>query len=157
MITSRLRDFIAKAERKGRITFGDVKRLQRNVLPDGIAEREELELLLALERKIGRADATFADWLVAAAADFVVWGERPTGVVAAAARRWLEALVCALPPTRTGLRILREVTREAAFAEPQGEDEAPAFPRGSVTTNSVNSPGALATSIAPPCCLTTMS
>lgn len=156
MITSRLRDFIAKAERKGRITFGDVKRLQRNVLPDGIGEREELELLLALECKIGRADAAFADWLVAAAADFVVWGERPTGVVAAAAQRWLE-LVCASPATRTGLRILREVTREAAFAEPQGEDEAPAFPRGSVTTNSVNSPGALATSIAPPCCLTTMS
>jgi hypothetical protein len=112
-----LREFNAQIISKGRITFGDVKRLQRNILPDGICARDDVELLLALDRVVSRADRTWGDYLVAAVTDFVVWGERPTGYVDADAGRWLNRLLLAGEPTRTALRIAREIEQEAQQAE----------------------------------------
>jgi hypothetical protein len=94
-----------------------VKRLQRNILPDGICARDDVELLLALDRVVSRADRTWGDYLVAAVTDFVVWGERPTGYVDADAGRWLNGLLLAGEPTRTAVRIAREVEQEAHQAE----------------------------------------
>ena len=37
-----LREFNAQMISKGRITFGDVKRLQRNILADGICTRDDV-------------------------------------------------------------------------------------------------------------------
>ena len=45
MINSSLQTFINKVHAAGRISFGDVKRLQRDILPDGISSRDEAELL----------------------------------------------------------------------------------------------------------------
>ena len=81
MINSSLHAFANDAQKAGRISFGDVKRLQRDILPDGISSREEAELLLTLEQTVGLADRAFADWLVATMVDFVVWGTRPTGTI----------------------------------------------------------------------------
>ena len=39
---------VAEADAPRRISFGDVKRLQRDILPDGISSREDAELLLTL-------------------------------------------------------------------------------------------------------------
>jgi hypothetical protein len=39
MITVSLSEFAAKVRQKNRISFGDVRRLQRDILPDGIASR----------------------------------------------------------------------------------------------------------------------
>src|SRR5215203_5582152 len=81
MINSSLQTFANKVQEAGCIRFGDVKRLQRDILPDSISSREEAELLLSLEQTVGRADRAFGDWLVAMMVDFVVWAERPTGIV----------------------------------------------------------------------------
>ena len=81
MINLSLQVFANKVQKTGRISFGDVKRLQRDILPEGISSREEAEILLALDRTLGRADCYFADWLVAMMVDFVVWGTRPTGTI----------------------------------------------------------------------------
>jgi hypothetical protein len=48
MINSSLQVFVNKVQAAGRISFGDVNRLQRNILPDGISSREEADLLLTL-------------------------------------------------------------------------------------------------------------
>ena len=77
MINSSLQAFANKVQAAGRISFDDVKRLQRDILPDGINSREEAELLLSLEQTVSRADRAFGDWLVAMVVDFVVWGMRP--------------------------------------------------------------------------------
>ena len=77
MINSSLQAFADQALKAGRISFGDVKRLQRDILPDGISSRAEAELLLTLDQTISRADRAFADWLVAMMVDFVVWGLPP--------------------------------------------------------------------------------
>ena len=81
MSTSSLQEFVAKIATRNRITFADVRRLQRDILPDGIVDREQAELLLGIDRRVARADIAWADWLVVTIVDFVVWGERPTGTV----------------------------------------------------------------------------
>jgi hypothetical protein len=119
-----LREFNAQMISNGRITFGDVKRLQRNILADGICTRDDVELLLALDRVVARSDRAWGDYLVAAVTDFVVWGERPTGYVDADAGRWLNGLLLAGEPTRTALRIAREIAQEAHQAETLGSPAA---------------------------------
>ena len=89
MINSALQTFANKVQQAGCISFGDVKRLKRDILPDEISSRDEAELLLILAQSVGRTDRAFGDWLVAMTVDFVVWGMRPTGTVDAETAAWL--------------------------------------------------------------------
>jgi hypothetical protein len=115
MINSSLQAFANKVQAAGRISFGDVKRLQRDILPDGISSREEAELLLNLEQTVSRADRAFGDWLVAMLVDFVVWGLRPTGTVDVDTAAWLAPFLAG-ERTRTMRRLARELTAEAYHA-----------------------------------------
>src|SRR3712207_718651 len=118
MSTLSLQSFANNATATGRIGLGDVRRLQRDILPEGILSRNEAELLLALDRGVGCADPAWTDWLAAALVDFVVWGERPTGYVDPATAAWLTgALEAGGPATRTARLIAREITREAQGAD----------------------------------------
>src|SRR4051794_34362451 len=110
MINSSLQTFINKVQAAGRISFGDVKQLQRDILPDGISSREEAELLLTLAQTVGRADCAFGDWLVAMTVDFVVWGLRPT--VDAETAAWLTPFLVG-QRTTTMRRLARELEAEA--------------------------------------------
>src|SRR4051794_29040776 len=101
MINPSLQAFANKVQKTDRISFGDVKRLQRDILPDGISSREEAELLLTLEQSMGQADRAFGDWLVATMVDFVVWGMRPTGAVDADTAAWLSPFFVGQRTTRT--------------------------------------------------------
>jgi hypothetical protein len=113
MINSSLQTFANKVQEAGRISFGDVKRLQRDILPDGISSREEAELLLSLVQTVGRADRAFGDWLVATMVDFVVWGTRPTGVIDAETAAWLTPFLVGQRTTKTMRRLARELAAEA--------------------------------------------
>ena len=112
MNQSSLHVFTAQVARSGRIAADDVKTLQRRLLPDGVASREEAELLLALDRSARWADPRFADWLVAALVDFVVWGACPTGHVDAGTARWLSPWLTR-NPSGTARLLAREIMREA--------------------------------------------
>ena len=59
-----LQDFVCRALEHKRISFGDLRRLQRDILPDRITTREEAEILLALDRSVDRADRSWRDYLV---------------------------------------------------------------------------------------------
>jgi hypothetical protein len=114
-----LSEFASKVRAKNRISFGDVRRLQRDYLADGIGSREDLELLIGLDREIARVDSAWERWLVTMAVDFVVWVERPTGVVSEETAEWLASTLrgegeCL---TKTGRLIAREVAQEAAAFE----------------------------------------
>ncbi len=114
MFIDHLQETIDAVVTKGRIGAADVRRLQRDVLPDGVSSRAEVEALLALDRSVRRADESWAEWLVPAVVDFVVWGERPTGLVDAGAAAWLTAALAeGGAPTRAARRIAREIAREA--------------------------------------------
>jgi hypothetical protein len=113
-------DFANKVQLKNRISFGDVRRLSRNILPDGIGSREEAELLINLDRYATRSDPAWEPWLVATIVDYVVWTERPTGVVSEDAAYWLAATLAGNDeghPTKIGRRIAREVAQEAQAFE----------------------------------------
>ena len=44
-----LSDFVKKVRSRGRITFGDIKRLQRDLLPNGAMTRDQVEALIAMD------------------------------------------------------------------------------------------------------------
>src|SRR5215207_10990317 len=113
MINPSLQTFANKVQAAGRISFGDVKRLQRDIFPDGISSREEAELLLSLAQTVGRADRAFGDWLVTMMVDFVVWGMRPTGTVSAETAAWLAPFLVGQRTTKTMRRLARELAAEA--------------------------------------------
>ena len=113
-----LSDFAEKVRAKNRITFGDVQRLRRDVLPDGIESREQAELLLDLDRSIARIERSWEACLVALFVDFVVWAERPTGIVDEASAEWVSTVLGAPEAaTRTARLIAREIADEAAGFE----------------------------------------
>src|SRR4051794_29568049 len=112
MINSSLQAFARNVQKAGRISFGDVQRLQRDILPDGICSRAQAELLLTLDQTISRADRAFADWLVAMVVDFVVWGVRPTGSVDAETAAWLIPFLVGQRATKTMRRLARELAAE---------------------------------------------
>jgi len=113
-----LQHFVTVTAARGRITFGDVRRLHRDYLPDGISSRAEAEMLLELDTKIDRADIAWTDWLVATIVEFAVGSEPPIdGAVATGA--WLKGLLAGTSkPTRAGRRIARELRRTADRVEP---------------------------------------
>ncbi len=113
MMDTALSAFVSKATAKNRITFGDVRRLQRDVLPDGVVSRDEAELLITLDRNVGKADRSWADYLVETVMAFVVWVEEPTGLIDDDTVLWLaEALSSGGALTKNGRLIAREVARE---------------------------------------------
>src|SRR3954469_25816070 len=113
MINSSLQAFASNVQKAGCISFGDVQRLQRDILPDAISSRAEAELLLTLDQSISRADRAFADWLVAMMVDVVVWGVRTTGSVEAETAAWLTPFLVGQRATKTMLRLARELASEA--------------------------------------------
>ena len=112
MERSDLSEFVQQVISRGRITYGDIKRLQRKVLPDGVMTREEAEALLILDRTVERTDPAWAAYLSGTIVDFVVWGSRPTGYVDQETARWLETLL-RVNQTKAARQILGEVLHEA--------------------------------------------
>jgi len=111
IVNGKLPDFACNVTSKGQITLGDVRRLQRNYLPGGITNREELETLISLNAKLVRADKAWAQWLVAAVADFMKTPKACERSFDDAAGKSVERLLAA-PATKLGLRIARQVRRE---------------------------------------------
>jgi hypothetical protein len=121
MMNTALSAFVSKATAKNRITFGDVRRLQRDVLPDGVMAREEAELLITLDGNVSKADRSWADYLVETIMEFVVWVEEPTGSIDDDTVLWLaEALSSGGALTKNGKLIAREVARERETNEEDG-------------------------------------
>jgi hypothetical protein len=111
-----LSEFVSKVVHRKRISFGDIRRLKRDILPDGIASREQAEALLLLDDEIAKAAPAWERWLVPTLVDFVVWAERPTGILDEDAAHWLTTTLANDRGTRTsktGRLIAREIAEEA--------------------------------------------
>ena len=116
-MSASLRAFVSKALERNRISFGDLRRLQRNVLPHGLVTREQAEVLIALDHTITRTDKAWAGFLVAALTDFVVWRSSSPGRVEPETAAWLVASLSCGRPTRTTGMIARAIVREARHCE----------------------------------------
>jgi hypothetical protein len=128
MSNVKLQHFVTDTASRGRITFGDVRRLDRDYLPDGVSSREEAEMLLELDTRIARADSAWTDWLVAAIVEFAVWSEPPVG----GTHEWLKRVLATASKTKAGRKIAREVRRTADYVERitsiSGDDDCIAVP-----------------------------
>jgi hypothetical protein len=113
MSNVKFQHFVTDTAARGRITFGDVRRLDRDYLPGGVSSREEAEMLLELDSKIARADGAWTDWLVAAIVEFAVWSEAPVGEAVGRTDEWLKGVLAATGKTRAGRKIARELRRTA--------------------------------------------
>lgn len=120
MINEKLRDFVCNVTSKGQIGYGDVRRLQRDCLPHGITDREELELLLLLNAGLVRADATWSQWLVAAVAEFV--SKRDAGEPVAQEAECVGRLL-ATSTTSLGRKIARRVRCELRRLDSQSTNQ----------------------------------
>jgi len=115
MENSKLQDFVTITVFHNRITFGDVRRLQRDYLPYGLASREQVEILLHLDGMIERADRAWADWLATAVFDFAVFNERSVDAVESGTCNWLLDHLAALDvSTKVTRRLERDLHQALA-------------------------------------------
>ena len=113
MENSELQDFVTIMVFRNRITFGDVRRLQRNYLPHGITSRAQVEILLHLDGMIERVDRAWADWLAAAVFDFALFSERSVDAVETGTCDWLLDHLAALDISTKVTRRLERDLHEA--------------------------------------------
>lgn len=111
MINGKLQEFVCNVIAKGQIRYGDVRRLQRDYLADGITAREELELLISTNERIVRADRAWVQWLVASVAKFVGTPEVREDPIKEADIEWVRSVLAA-STTSLGRRIARQIRRE---------------------------------------------
>jgi hypothetical protein len=129
MTTARLTDAAAEILARGRITFADVRRLQRDLLPNGVSNREEAEILIQLDRQTTQSARSWADFFVVTLVDYVVWSERPTGIVNEEAASWLSDALDQPTQTRTARRLIAAIVSEAERVhERLAVDEQPDVP-----------------------------
>jgi hypothetical protein len=114
-----LRDFVSRAVEHKRIRFGDLRRLQRDILPARITTREQAEVLVALDSFVDKADREWRRYLIATVRDFTIWGSPPAGKIDIDKAEWLVAALRTSSPKTAGA-ITREIVREA----PEVDDEA---------------------------------
>jgi hypothetical protein len=117
MSRSSLREFVARALADNRILFGDLRRLQRDILPARITTREEAEILLFLDSVVERTDRGWTMYLTRNVRDFVIWGLQPAGAVDRSKAEWIQAALSRADPTTTGRAIIHEIVREARWID----------------------------------------
>ena len=118
MIRQSLEQFIKGACDQGEISLADVRRLQREIMPDGVESRDEADLLVALDRAITEKHGAWSAFATQAVVDFVVWASRPTGYVDQETASWLVASLSAgRGPTPLAEAIAFDVLREAERAD----------------------------------------
>ena len=119
MDNERLQDFVTKAAARGRITFGDLRRLQRDYLPDGVSSWDEAELLIRLDAAVSRTDKAWTDWFVGAILDFALSSEEPGATDCAGDHDRLISLLAETgTSTIAGRRIAREIQRGCGSVRP---------------------------------------
>lgn len=94
------------------IDKSDVAALRDGELAFGLVALEQAEAMLAFEMSAARKCREWGDLLVESLVDFVVWGERPTGVLTDRQATWLCAQI-GDAPTPACLALLIAVLEEA--------------------------------------------
>ncbi len=118
MSNKSLEIFISDVVRDGAISRADVRRLQQDVFSNGIECRDEVDLLVALDRAVAVKDPAWNSFVIQAVVDYVVWASRPTGYIDAETSSWLIAsLSSGHGPTDVAVAIAFDVVREAERAD----------------------------------------
>ncbi len=106
---SKLQEFVTTTVLRNRITFGDVRRLQRDYLPCGITTRDEAEVLVQLDAMVPLTDKAWTDWLIAAVFDFAVFSERSVDAKETGSLEWLKEFLAAFG---TATKVTKQLARD---------------------------------------------
>jgi hypothetical protein len=109
MDTAPLTLFAQKVSASNRLLFADLRRLRRDILPNGITSREEAEVLLGLDH-IERLDDEWPAYLAEAVTAFILSATEPPAF-ALPTTAWLVTQLSAAQP-RTASAIVRTLKRE---------------------------------------------
>ena len=115
---NKVQEFVARTAVRGRITFGDVRRFQRDYLPGGIATCDQAEMLIRLDTAVRHADRAWTPWLVAAILDFAARSDEPVATGTSDACKQLKAALAATPSSKAARMVRRELNRRV---EPSAE------------------------------------
>ena len=94
------------------LKVSDVTKLRDAFESQGLTTRGELDIAFAIETRAADRCRPWSDLFVSLATDFLVWGDRPTGVLTDENARWLLGRVDA-SHTSAGLFLLINVLDEA--------------------------------------------
>ncbi len=83
------RPMLLKLLERGTVTEADVVALRREVFTQHAPSRIEIEDLFAIDAVAQPKGEAWAEFFVETVTDFVVWGQRPTGLVEEADAHWL--------------------------------------------------------------------
>src|SRR5918993_899208 len=109
MDTASLILFARKVSASNSLLFADLRRLRRDILPDGITSREEAEVLLGLDH-LERLDEEWPAYLAEAVAVFVIAASEPPSIDQDTAA-WLVTVLTTAQP-RTAAAVVRTLERE---------------------------------------------
>jgi hypothetical protein len=112
MHVTSLRVFVDRLSEAQRLGFGDLRRLQRDILPNGPRSRDDVEALLALDLALERVDRGWPEYLLQVVKSFVISTSDPQGVVGLELAGWLVSVLSDAQP-KTAQRIARAVVSEA--------------------------------------------
>src|SRR3954471_5360354 len=104
--------FIGKVRASRRLLYGDLQRLQRDVLPKGIQDRHQAEALIALEGVLERFDDGWPGFLAGALKAFVLSMSSRPGIVDRETADWLASVLEHLS-RKVAAGIAREIILEA--------------------------------------------
>lgn len=93
------------------MTTPDINQI-RACFPAGLRSIEDAEAVFAVERNAASKSPAWSELFVELITDFVVWGERPTGVLSADTATWLFAQIDQMP-TLAGVATLVAVLDDA--------------------------------------------
>jgi hypothetical protein len=116
MRNSSLPEFVGKVVAHNRIGYGDLRRLQRDILPDGITSRAEAEALIGLDQAVTRVDDSWPGFLAAAVTEFVVSGSTPQGCIDRETAQWLVSILSGME-AKAALEIARGIVQGAHQAD----------------------------------------
>jgi hypothetical protein len=111
MKTTSLRSFVDRRSAAGRLGFGDLRRLQRDILPEGPRSREDVDALIALDKVLERFDDAWPGYLEASVTGFVISAAGPTGCLDRGTEGWLATTLSSARPG-TAQAIARAVLLE---------------------------------------------
>lgn len=118
MITQPLEEFVNLVMVNGQIARADVRRLQRDIMPDGVESADEADVLIALDRAVSEKDSAWNGFMIQAVVDFVVWTSRPTGRIDRQTAEWLTtSLSAGIGPTDAAVAVAFEVVRESELCD----------------------------------------
>jgi hypothetical protein len=117
MHVTSLRVFVDRLSEAQRLGFGDLRRLQRDVLPNGPERRDNVEVLLALDMALERADRGWPEYLLETVKTFVLGSADPPGVVGPEFAGWVISALSEIQP-KTAQRIARAVSEAVKRSGP---------------------------------------